>query len=207
MSMSEAYKDLKKLSREELIKKHDAAAEHTQVGVNYYLAELRHRELLETLRPRKTQESHDFDWVTAKRRCTFVCKEQVDLFREDVRMSVERRIKNITSEDERRTVLLDFDDTEEVPNVDATFKVRKKFFPDRGDYEAMILFEVVGDRIEVYEVIPAKKIDRTLLFEVTMALNASGEERYETRNIKVPEFNGTFLRWQVIKMALENLYF
>ena len=206
MSMSEAYKDLKKLSREELIKKHDAAAEHTQVDVNYYLVELRHRELLETLRPRKTQESHDFDWVTAKRRCTFVCKEQVDLFREDVRMSVERRIKNITSEDERRTVLLDFDDTEEVPNVDAAFKVCKKFFPDCGDYEAMILFEVVGDRIEVYAVSPAKKIDRSLLFEVTMTLNASGEERYETRNIKVPEFNGTFLRWQVIKMALENLY-
>lgn len=157
--------------------------------------------------PSTDPSSHDFDWVAARRRCTFKCKEQVDIFREAVRMSVERRIKDITSEDERRGALLDFDDTEVVENVDAAFKVRKKSFPDYGGYDAMVLFEVVADRIEVFLSIPPRGEAPKLIFEVRMILTKDGKERYQTSNIKRLDLEGVFLRWQVIRIALEPLFF
>jgi len=42
--MSFLIKDLRKTSDEELIRLHDALAEHTSVGVDYYLEELRRRD-------------------------------------------------------------------------------------------------------------------------------------------------------------------
>lgn len=40
------YKDLKNTSNDELVKLHDLQAESSQTGTNYYLEELRHRELV-----------------------------------------------------------------------------------------------------------------------------------------------------------------
>lgn len=42
--MSESYEELTKLSREELVKRHDVRAQHTQVGTAHYEDELRHRD-------------------------------------------------------------------------------------------------------------------------------------------------------------------
>ena len=43
--MARTWAELKELPDEELIKEHDELAKSTQVGTNYYLAELRHRNL------------------------------------------------------------------------------------------------------------------------------------------------------------------
>ena len=40
------YKDLKNTPDDELVKLHDLEAESSQAGTNYYLEELRHRELV-----------------------------------------------------------------------------------------------------------------------------------------------------------------
>ena len=42
--MSESVAELKKLSDEELVERHDKQAQHTQVGIKFYLDELRGRE-------------------------------------------------------------------------------------------------------------------------------------------------------------------
>ena len=47
--MSESYEQLKNLSREELIERHDANSRYTQVGISHYLGELRHRDTQEVL--------------------------------------------------------------------------------------------------------------------------------------------------------------
>ena len=46
MSKPYPYNDLKNTSNDELVMLHDLAAESSQAGTNYYLAELRHRELV-----------------------------------------------------------------------------------------------------------------------------------------------------------------
>ena len=40
------YEDVKKTPNDELVKLHDLEAKSTQAGTNYYLDELRHRELV-----------------------------------------------------------------------------------------------------------------------------------------------------------------
>lgn len=47
--MSMPYKDLKNTPSDELVKLHDLEAKSSQAGTNYYLAELRHRELVEEM--------------------------------------------------------------------------------------------------------------------------------------------------------------
>ena len=42
--MAETIAELRKLSEEKLIEKHDALAQHTQVGTNHYLQELYRRD-------------------------------------------------------------------------------------------------------------------------------------------------------------------
>ena len=42
--MSYSWKDLKALSDEQLVKRHDRQAQNTATNTNYYLAELRHRD-------------------------------------------------------------------------------------------------------------------------------------------------------------------
>ncbi len=42
--MAHSIAELKKLTSEQIIEKHDGAAAHTMVGVQYYLDELRYRE-------------------------------------------------------------------------------------------------------------------------------------------------------------------
>lgn len=44
------YKDLKNTPDDELVKLHDLEAESSQAGTNYYLDELRHRELVGEMR-------------------------------------------------------------------------------------------------------------------------------------------------------------
>jgi hypothetical protein len=39
--MSQALRELREMSREELVEHHDQSATHTLVGVNYYLGDLR----------------------------------------------------------------------------------------------------------------------------------------------------------------------
>ena len=43
--MANEWNDLLKLTDEELIKEHDRLSKHTAVGLNYYLEELRYRNL------------------------------------------------------------------------------------------------------------------------------------------------------------------
>ncbi|MGJ8586716.1 MAG: hypothetical protein ACSHXW_01055 [Yoonia sp.] len=43
--MAISVKELKELTEADLIDRHDKAGQHTQVGVNYYLEELRSREI------------------------------------------------------------------------------------------------------------------------------------------------------------------
>lgn len=43
--MSHKLRDLQALSDDELVRLHDKSAEHTSVGVNYYLDEIRRREM------------------------------------------------------------------------------------------------------------------------------------------------------------------
>lgn len=50
MSTAPKHRDLKHLSREELIQRYDAEAERTVVGTGYYLEELRYRETLDLLK-------------------------------------------------------------------------------------------------------------------------------------------------------------
>lgn len=45
--MSHALEELRSMSKEELIQRHDAAATHTSVGVSYYLDELARRDAAE----------------------------------------------------------------------------------------------------------------------------------------------------------------
>ena len=47
--MSEPYLDLKSLTKEELIQRHDEETLYTAGSVDHYLAELRHREICELL--------------------------------------------------------------------------------------------------------------------------------------------------------------
>lgn len=42
--MSETLRELRMLSLDELIRRHDRAAEHTQVGVSFYLEEIARRD-------------------------------------------------------------------------------------------------------------------------------------------------------------------
>ncbi len=44
MTMAKTLSELKKLSDDEIIELHDTASTHTQVGINYFLEELRGRE-------------------------------------------------------------------------------------------------------------------------------------------------------------------
>ena len=55
--MSLKWNDLSSLSTDELIAKHDRATEHVKVGVDYYLQELRHRELMKALKDLSEQLS------------------------------------------------------------------------------------------------------------------------------------------------------
>ena len=55
--MSLKWNDLTSLSTDELIAQHDRATEHVQVGVDYYLQELRHRELMNALKDLSDQLS------------------------------------------------------------------------------------------------------------------------------------------------------
>lgn len=42
--MASSLEELKSMTDEQLIEKHDSLAGYTSVGINYYLAEMRHRE-------------------------------------------------------------------------------------------------------------------------------------------------------------------
>lgn len=55
--MSESLRELRLLSDDELIKRHDEHAQHTQVGINHYLAELSRRDL-----DRQTQAMLRYTW-------------------------------------------------------------------------------------------------------------------------------------------------
>ena len=61
MANAETIAELRKLSDEELIERHDALAQHTQVGTNHYLQELYRRD-----QGRVAREMLTFTrWITA----------------------------------------------------------------------------------------------------------------------------------------------
>ena len=145
----------------------------------------------------KSRLSQDFDWVTAWRECSFACENQVNLFKDEVRRCSE----------EHPDPLVGFDDKEDVPYAAAAFKVGKKVFSAATeDYEFLALFEVYGKRMEVYWVFPQRSEKGKLVFDVEMTLTENGECLYETTNIKRPDLQGTYRRWEVIRKALEPLF-
>jgi hypothetical protein len=65
--MAHAIATLKKLSKDELIKEHDSLADRAQVGINYYLDEIRYREQLE-LADKMEALTKQMWWFTSKPR-------------------------------------------------------------------------------------------------------------------------------------------
>lgn len=65
--MSHSIEDLRALPREELIARHDAAAQNTTVSVSYYLEELARRDAAESGRQmlELTEEVARLTWVIA----------------------------------------------------------------------------------------------------------------------------------------------
>jgi hypothetical protein len=67
--MSETLKELRSLSDDELIERHDKHATSTQVGVNHYLRELERRDL-----DRQTQQMVRFTlWMTIMTLVILIC--------------------------------------------------------------------------------------------------------------------------------------
>lgn len=138
-------------------------------------------------------KDHDFNWVAARRACTFACRTQVDLFYEGVESSVEASRKN----DSRPLV--------ECQRENHTqWVVRKKDYPHLGHTE-LILFEIDGDNLIVERCLPKQSRDHHPLFTATMYLDESGDCRYRIKTAHRSQ-EGLF-RWQVIREALEDLYF
>ena len=131
-------------------------------------------------------QDQNFDWVKATVACTLRRE-----FQELSRLARENYDAFVSPE---------------APANPATFEYRKKSDPEeffivrRTENDAThVCFRLNGNKIAVLDI---TRHSEKLRFTVTVGLNRDGECRYRISNKE-----GEFLRWQVLREALEHLFF
>lgn len=135
-------------------------------------------------------KKHDYNWVKARRECSLPC--EIQKLHDAVQASVEERRKDVKSD---RSADVEFKE-----NLETNFSVCHRAFPRYGHdvYDWCVHFTLESDKIEVTQASPKQPRKS---FALTLTLNDDGECRYQV------DGEGEYLRWQVVRKVLEELYF
>ena len=133
-------------------------------------------------------KDHDFNWVEARRNCSF-STEYIE-FKNAVKRSVEERRKDLPDD---RGADVRF---KEESNEPTKFSVHRGTPGHEG--HTMILFSLVDGEILVAQ---AKGFHQTSRPRMSLTLNDQGECRYKIGD------EGPYLRWQVVRWAVEALFY
>lgn len=133
---------------------------------------------------------HDFNWVKARRQCSLSCEMQK--LHDAVQASVKERFKDVETDLSADVVFTKDSETH--------FTVCHRAFPrySQSDYDWCVHFTLESDKIEVTHAIPKRT---RKIFALTLTLYDDGECRYQVNG------EGEYLRWQVVRKVLEELYF
>lgn len=127
-----------------------------------------------------TKEDHNFDWVTARQNCCL--RSEFTALRLKVEEDTDERQKNFNPNYKEGVKF-------EVLNGRAFIVVRNAILPES------VTFVLKEDCI----VVEASK--GSSKFKLTLTLNDDGKCRFKING------EGTYLRWQVARKALEELFF
>ena len=135
-------------------------------------------------------QQHDFNWVKARRECSLSCEMQK--LRDAVQASVKERREDAETDLSADVVFTKDSETH--------FSVCHRVFPrySPNDYDWCVHFTLESDKIKVTQTNRQGPVNS---FGVTLTLNDKDKCLYQI------DEKGEYLRWQVVRQALAQLYF